>query len=66
VNIQTPNAPDSTKNVCSLRCHVELMAQYSVSRITVRKAIEELVHLGLVEKRQGAGSTIIGKTMVSS
>ena len=44
----------------------ELMAQYSVSRITVRKAIEELVHLGLVEKRQGAGSTIIGKTMVSS
>lgn len=44
----------------------ELMAQYSVSRITIRKAIEELVQLGLVEKRQGAGSTVIGKTMISS
>ncbi|WP_367971387.1 GntR family transcriptional regulator [Vibrio scophthalmi] len=44
----------------------ELMAHYSVSRITIRKAIEELVKLGMVEKRQGAGSTIIGKTMVGS
>ncbi|KOO11201.1 GntR family transcriptional regulator, partial [Vibrio xuii] len=37
-----------------------LVEQYSVSRITIRKAIEELVKLGLVEKRQGAGTTIIG------
>lgn len=44
----------------------ELIGQYSVSRITIRKAIEELVQLGLVEKRQGAGTTVIGKTMVSS
>lgn len=44
----------------------ELMQHYSVSRITVRKAIEELVKLGLVEKRQGAGSTVIGKTMIGS
>ncbi|RJX65335.1 GntR family transcriptional regulator [Vibrio sinensis] len=44
----------------------ELMAEYEVSRITIRKAIEELVKLGLVEKRQGAGSTVIGKTMVGS
>ncbi len=44
----------------------ELMEQYSVSRITIRKAIDELVKLGLVEKRQGAGSTIIGKTLISS
>ncbi|GAB2665077.1 GntR family transcriptional regulator [Vibrio panuliri] len=44
----------------------ELIAHYSVSRITVRKAIDELVALGMVEKRQGAGTTIIGKTMVSS
>ncbi len=44
----------------------ELMAQYAVSRITIRNAVEELVKLGLVEKRQGAGSTVIGKTVVSS
>ncbi|WP_162048494.1 GntR family transcriptional regulator [Vibrio taketomensis] len=44
----------------------ELIAHYSVSRITIRKAIDELVKLGMVEKRQGAGTTIIGKTMVSS
>ncbi|EGU49104.1 transcriptional regulator, GntR family protein [Vibrio ichthyoenteri ATCC 700023] len=44
----------------------ELMAHYAVSRITIRNAIEELVKLGMVEKRQGAGSTIIGKTMVGS
>ncbi|USD59510.1 MULTISPECIES: GntR family transcriptional regulator [Vibrio] len=44
----------------------DLIDAYSVSRITVRKAIEELVKLGLVEKRQGAGSTIIGKTMTGS
>lgn len=43
-----------------------LVDQYSVSRITIRKAIQELVQLGLVEKRQGAGTTIIGKTMVGS
>lgn len=44
----------------------ELMAHYAVSRITIRKAIDELVSLGLVEKRQGAGTTVIGKTLVSS
>ncbi|MGV2986006.1 GntR family transcriptional regulator [Vibrio sp. E150_011] len=44
----------------------ELIAHYSVSRITIRKAIEELVKLGLVEKKQGAGSTVIGKTMTGS
>ncbi|OLQ84408.1 GntR family transcriptional regulator [Vibrio ponticus] len=44
----------------------ELIAHYSVSRITIRKAIDELVALGMVEKRQGAGTTIIGKTMISS
>ncbi|GMQ46912.1 GntR family transcriptional regulator [Vibrio sp. 10N] len=44
----------------------DLIDAYSVSRITVRKAIEELVKLGLVEKRQGAGSTVIGKTMTGS
>ena len=43
-----------------------LTSQYNVSRITVRKAVEELVKLGLIEKRQGSGSTIIGKTMSGS
>lgn len=31
----------------------ELIQQYCVSRITVRRAIDELYHLGYVEKRQG-------------
>ncbi len=43
-----------------------LTGHYDVSRITVRKAIEELVKLGLVEKRQGSGSTVVGKTMSGS
>ncbi|KII77126.1 GntR family transcriptional regulator [Vibrio renipiscarius] len=50
----------------TLSTEKELMAYYAVSRITIRKAIEELVKLGLVEKRQGAGSTVIGKTMIGS
>lgn len=44
----------------------ELIQQYDVSRITIRKAIDELVKLKLVEKRQGAGSSVIGKTMIPS
>lgn len=43
-----------------------LIEHYSVSRITIRKAIDELVSLGLVEKRQGAGTTVIGNTMTGS
>lgn len=31
----------------------ELIEQYSVSRITVRRAIDELYHSGYIEKRQG-------------
>jgi DNA-binding GntR family transcriptional regulator len=44
----------------------ELIEHYSVSRITIRKAVDELVKLGLVEKKQGAGSSVIGKTMTGS
>ena len=44
----------------------EMTKQYQVSRITVRKAIDELVKQGMVEKRQGAGSMVINKTMISS
>lgn len=37
---------------------VELAEQYQVSRITVRKAVEDLVSQGLVEKKQGKGTFI--------
>lgn len=35
-----------------------LAEQYQVSRITVRKAVEELVGQGLVEKKQGKGTFV--------
>ncbi|MDX2322403.1 MAG: GntR family transcriptional regulator [Moritella sp.] len=50
----------------TLSTEKELIEYYSVSRITIRKAVDELVKLGLVEKRQGAGSSVIGKTMTGS
>ena len=34
----------------------ELTERYQVSRQTVRQALERLVELGLIEKRQGSGS----------
>ncbi|OOE59440.1 GntR family transcriptional regulator [Salinivibrio sp. ML323] len=43
-----------------------LSEHYGVSRVTIRNAIDELVELGLVAKRQGAGTSIIGKTVVGS
>lgn len=43
-----------------------LIEYYQVSRITIRKAVDELVKIGLVKKRQGAGTTIMRKTMVTS
>ncbi|WNJ97984.1 GntR family transcriptional regulator [Vibrio ruber] len=43
-----------------------LIEHYSVSRSTIRKAIDELVKLGLVEKRQGSGSSIVSKTLANS
>ncbi|MDY5482655.1 MAG: phosphonate metabolism transcriptional regulator PhnF [Clostridium sp.] len=36
----------------------ELAAQYQVSRITVRRAVDDLVSQGLVEKKQGKGTFI--------
>ncbi|NNN45461.1 MULTISPECIES: GntR family transcriptional regulator [unclassified Vibrio] len=44
----------------------KLMDEYAVSRITVRKAIDVLVKMGMVEKRQGAGTTVIGQSMTGS
>ena len=37
---------------------LELQDEYSVSRETVRKAINELVMVGLVEKRRGKGTYV--------
>ena len=34
----------------------ELSKQYNVSRITIRRAVDELVSKGLVEKKQGKGT----------
>ena len=36
----------------------ELAKQYNVSRITVRRAVEDLVSQGLVEKKQGKGTFV--------
>lgn len=36
----------------------EFMAQFSVSRVTVRRALRELVHEGILESRQGSGYII--------
>lgn len=39
----------------------ELAGQFSVSRVTVRKAIDMLVQEGLLQRRQGAGTFIGGR-----
>jgi GntR family transcriptional regulator len=44
----------------------ELEELYSVSRITVRKAIEGLVFEGLLQKKQGVGTIVCNKRMVES
>ena len=41
-----------------LPTEVELAEQYQVSRITVRRAVDELVSQGLVEKKQGKGTFV--------
>lgn len=40
-----------------------LMEHYSYSRITIRRAIDELVSIGLLEKKQGFGTVIVDKQM---
>ncbi|EGU38095.1 putative transcriptional regulator [Vibrio ichthyoenteri ATCC 700023] len=39
----------------------QLIEEYDVSRITIRKAVDELVKLSLVEKRRGSGTYVLGK-----
>ena len=36
----------------------ELMGQFEVSRNTLREAIQALVHVGLLQTRQGIGTTV--------
>jgi len=38
----------------------KLIEEYNVSRITIRKAVDELVKLNLVEKRRGSGTYVLG------
>ncbi len=40
----------------------ELMEQFAVSRNTLREAIRSLVHAGMLETRQGIGTTIKSDT----
>ncbi|RJX64954.1 GntR family transcriptional regulator [Vibrio sinensis] len=39
----------------------QLIEEYNVSRITIRKSVDELVKLNLVEKRRGSGTYVLGK-----
>lgn len=42
----------------------QLMAEYQASRVSIRKAIDELVTLDLIEKKQGSGTYIKQKEVV--
>ncbi|MBV9230439.1 MAG: GntR family transcriptional regulator, partial [Chloroflexi bacterium] len=42
----------------SIGTEAELEQRFSVSRITVRRAIDELVHAGLLVRRQGSGTFV--------
>lgn len=46
-----------------LKTEQELSAEYNVSRITVRKAIEILVEEGLIVKKQGIGTFIAARKL---
>lgn len=41
----------------------QLIDEYQVSRITVRKAVDELVKLKIVEKRRGSGTYVLEKQL---
>ncbi len=46
-----------------LPSEIELMAQYGVSRVTVRQAVDLLVRRGLAVRRQGKGTFVSGPTL---
>lgn len=45
-----------------LPTELELTEQYKASRQTVRQALERLVEMGLIEKRQGSGSKVLDRS----
>jgi len=40
-----------------------LAARFNVNRHTLRRAVDELVHAGLLERRQGAGTFVLSRAM---
>lgn len=46
----------------ALPTEVELAARYKVSRITARRALDELANLGLVDRRRRLGTRVIHRT----
>lgn len=49
------------KKTGKIPTEAELADQYKVSRITVRRAVEDLVNQGLVEKKQGKGTFVTSR-----
>jgi len=49
-----------------LPSEAELSRAYAASRVTVRRALDELREVGLVEARQGAGWFVAGDPLVQS
>ncbi len=54
----------STKTNEKIPPEPELSAEYSVSRITVRRAVEELCAEGYLVKNAGAGGTFVSKPRI--